>query len=100
MFDAESSEKIPLGSSTVAEELFDTDNVHPEFHRILSNYQFQTKFGEEVKENFEKTLRDKQTKIKSIFPRINERDLIRKQLQSVKVRKKEMIRKIILMKSL
>ena len=66
-------------------EIFESDNVHPKLHEILTNYEFQTNSGKELTSKFQDQLHQAQIQIKSIFPQTNRRDLIQQELESVKV---------------
>ncbi len=66
-------------------DAFESDNVHPCLHEIFPDYKFQTKSGKEIGENFEKDLHKAQLQIKTIFPKTNQRDRIRQELEAVKV---------------
>ena len=59
--------------------------MHPRFHEIFNHYQFQTKLAKDIGEKHEHDLYRAQGKIKTIFPRINQRDLVRQQLETMKV---------------
>lgn len=65
---------------------FESDNVHPCFDEICSNYQFQTKSGQELGEKFSRDLHQAQMQIKTIFPKTTRRDSIRQELAAVRVR--------------
>ncbi|CAF2160079.1 unnamed protein product [Rotaria magnacalcarata] len=65
-------------------EAFETDNVHPRFHDIFTDYKFQTKLGKDIGEKFQDDLIKTQTRIKTIFPKTNQQDLIRQDLDVVK----------------
>ncbi|CAF1461268.1 unnamed protein product [Rotaria sordida] len=58
-------------------EAFECDNVHPRFHEIFTDYKFQTKLGKHMGEKFQNDLYKTQGQIKTIFPKINQQDLIR-----------------------
>jgi hypothetical protein len=64
---------------------FESDNVHPSLHEIFTDYQFQTKSGKDLGKKFENDLQKSQMQIKTIFPKINPRDLMRQELEAVKV---------------
>jgi hypothetical protein len=66
-------------------EAFESDNVHPCLNEIFNDYKFQTKLGKEMGEKFENDLHKSQMQIKTIFPKIDQRDLIRQELEAVKV---------------
>ncbi|CAF1609433.1 unnamed protein product [Adineta ricciae] len=65
-------------------EPFESDNVHPRFHEIFIDYQFQSKSGKEQGEKFENNLHKSQLRVKTIFPKLNQRDLIRQELNAIK----------------
>lgn len=66
-------------------EVFESDNVHPNLHEILTDYKYQTKFGQEIGKKFQKNLHKTQMQIKTIFPKKNHYDLLRQELESLKV---------------
>jgi hypothetical protein len=66
-------------------EAFESDNVHPCLYEIFNNYKFQTNSGKEMGEKFEDNLHKTQIQIKTIFPKINQQDLIRQELEAIKV---------------
>jgi hypothetical protein len=66
-------------------EAFESDNVHPRLYEIFNDYKFQTKSGKEIGEKFQNDLHKAQIQIKTIFPKTNQRDLIRQELEAVKV---------------
>ncbi|CAF1143802.1 unnamed protein product [Adineta ricciae] len=66
-------------------EPFESDNVHPRFHEIFTDHQFQSKSGKEQGEKFENNLHKSQLRVKTIFPKLNQRDLIRQELNTIKV---------------
>ncbi|CAF3295168.1 unnamed protein product [Rotaria sp. Silwood2] len=65
-------------------EAFETDNVHPRVHEIFTDYKFQTKLGKDIGEKFQNDLYKNQAQIKTIFPKTNQQDLIRQELEVVK----------------
>jgi hypothetical protein len=66
-------------------EAFESDNVHPRLHDLFTDYQFQTKSGKAMGEKYENDLHKAQLQIKTIFPKTNQRDRIRQELEAVKV---------------
>ena len=66
-------------------DAFESDNVHPSLCEIFTDYQFQTKSGQDLGKKFENDLQKSQMQIKTIFPKINPRDSIRQELEAVKV---------------
>ena len=82
-----SSEKFDDNLLNKTDELdaFESDNVHPNFHQIFNNYQFQTKTGKELGEKYQDNLHKIQKQIKTIFPKTNQRDFIRQELEAIKV---------------
>jgi len=67
-------------------EIFESDNVYPNLHEILNDYQFQTQSGKDIANQFQEQLYQTQTQIKSIFPQTTRRDLILQELNAVKVK--------------
>ncbi|CAF0778656.1 unnamed protein product [Adineta steineri] len=65
-------------------EAFESDNVHPRLENILPDYKFQTKLGKDLGMKFENDLHKSQIQIKTIFPKINQSDRIRQELEAVK----------------
>jgi hemoglobin-like flavoprotein len=51
----------------------------------LTDYKFETNSGKEIGEKFQKDLYKSQAQIKTIFPKQNQRDIIRQELEAVKV---------------
>jgi hypothetical protein len=66
-------------------DAFETDNVHPRFHEIFPSSEFQTRTAKDLVQQYEKDLCRTQTKIKTIFPKINQRDMIRQEVDAIKV---------------
>ncbi|UJR31154.1 hypothetical protein I4U23_018661 [Adineta vaga] len=65
-------------------EAFESDNVHPRFHEIFTDYQFQTKSGKALGERYENNLHKSQIRVKTILPKLNQRDFIRQDLDAIK----------------
>jgi len=66
-------------------EAFECDNVHPRLHEIFNDYKFQTKSGKEIGEKYQNDLHKAQIQIKTNFPKINQQDIIRQELEAIKV---------------
>lgn len=64
---------------------FESDNVHPRFHQIFTNHPFQSSASKEMAEKYQEDLKDAQEKIKTLFPKVNQRDRIQQELDGMKV---------------
>ncbi|CAF0788619.1 unnamed protein product [Didymodactylos carnosus] len=73
----------PLGEGGEL-EAYETNDVHPRLHKIFTDYKFETTSGKQMAEKYEKELLEAQAKVKTIFPKANQRDMIRQELEAVK----------------
>ena len=48
-------------------EAFESDNVHPRFYKIFTDYKFQTRLGEEIREKFQDDSHKTQAQMQNNF---------------------------------